>query len=83
MKKAISIDIRNYRSNIEVFARFARTEDNGRIFTASTNADSYPTASSIPTIRQIWEDCDKQITLEQAREIKQAIYDNCRHWFRR
>ena len=74
--KAQKIDIRDYRSNIEVFAEFKDQEDNGRIYTIETTNDTIPSASYIPTISEIIEECDNLITRKQASEIKHAIKMN-------
>jgi hypothetical protein len=74
--KAQKINIRNYQSNIEVFAEFKNQEDNGRIYSIETNSDTIPSASYIPTILDIIEKCDNLITREQASEIKHAIKMN-------
>jgi hypothetical protein len=77
MQKANSIDIRAYQSNIEVFA--SRDDDNGywegsgRILTYTIDADTIPSASYVPTIRQIHADANGYLTMAQCRTVKQAI----------
>lgn len=82
--KATQIDIRDYPGNIEVFARFGNPEEgnenNGRVLHIECDASMIPSASYIPTQRQIWEDTNRLITLDQAREVKNAIRSHC-HWF--
>lgn len=78
MKKAKSIEIRNYRSNIEVYASFGDDNDmyGGRVYHRTIDIDSIPSASYIGTIREIQEECigdDYGITLAQARVIKNHI----------
>ncbi len=69
MKKH-EIIIKKYNANITVF--FGDEE----ILSIETTHDNYPSPSYIPTIRDIWERCERTITLQDAREIKRAIYDN-------
>ena len=65
MKKIYEIRINRYRSNIEVY--LVGHPDITRIYYLTTDSDSIPSASYIPTIRNIYESCDKIITLDQAR----------------
>ncbi|MFA6897771.1 MAG: hypothetical protein WCQ96_05850 [Patescibacteria group bacterium] len=76
--KAKTIDIRNHRSTVEVFADFCKENQNhnGRIFMLDTTSDSIPSASYIPSINDIWEICEN-ITREQAKQIQHAIRRNC------
>jgi hypothetical protein len=87
MKKANSIDIREYNSNIEVFASRDDDDDNwegrGRVLSITCDADTIPSASYVPTIHDLHSDADGYITLDQCREIKERIYNHCEHWFNR
>ncbi len=84
MKKAKSIRIDNYGSNIEVYADFGEgnEEEGGRCYFHYTDGDTIPSASFLPTIREIWEDAGV-ITLAQAREIKEAMRDNSERYFKK
>lgn len=85
MKKANSIDIREYNSNIEVFASRDDDEGNwegsGRILSITCDADNIPSASYVPTIRQLHENAQEYLTLKQCRAIKDRIYRHCQHRF--
>lgn len=87
MQKAQSIYIREYNSNIEVFA--SRNDDNGnwkgagRVLSITCDADTIPSASYVPTIKQLHNDADGYLTTEQCRTIKNRIYSHCKHRFNR
>jgi hypothetical protein len=82
--KAKKINIRNYCSNIEVFAEFGRgrdednpNEEDGRILSITTDSDHFPRRSSVYTLAEIVEKCGGLVTYNQAKEIKEAILTNC------
>ena len=82
MIKIRDIRIDRYNSNIEVYAiNSEEASEMGltRIWTETTDADSIPSASYVPTISYIKEtlaDHDIWISRDTAKEIKMAIYDN-------
>lgn len=84
MKKAQDIEIRDYQANIEVFA--SRDDDDGtwegsgRILNIPCSADDIPSASHIPTIRELHADAEGLLTLDQCREIKTAIRRHVAAW---
>lgn len=78
MKKAISINIRDYGSNIEVYATFKNSADEsapGHVYSRSYDTIDRP--SDIGTIREIQADSAMKgeygITLAQARQIKSHL----------
>lgn len=81
MIKATRIDIRHYHGNISVFA--GNDEESGRVLFIPCDADMIPSASYVPTIRELHRRADGVLTMTQCREIKRAIYRHCCHWFTR
>ncbi len=69
---------------MEVFAYNDKyPELGGRVLLVPCDADIIPSASYIPTMRELHERAGGFLTLAQCRDVKRAIYAHCRYFFNR